>query len=238
MAGKPEINQIVSLSGGKDSTAMLLMMIERKEPIHSAIFCDTGWEFPELLEHIKLLQKNTKVNIVTVKPKMPFDYWMVERPLNNRKGYSWPSPIRRWCTREKFNAINRYMSTVKPYIQCIGYAFDEQDRTSKEIVKCRDNIRFPLIEWGITEKQALEYCYQKGYDWGGLYRHFRRVSCFCCPLQRIDGLRKLRRYYPDLWKRMLEMDEHKPNGGFKGYRTVHDLDKRFADEEKQMKLEG
>ena len=234
MGDKPTTNQIISLSGGKDSTAMLLMMIEREEPIHSAVFCDTGWEFPQLLEHIELLKKRTQVNIVTVKPKMPFNYWMIERPLKNRKGYSWPGPIRRWCTREKFNSINRYMRKLKPYIQCLGYAYDEQDRTSKEIVKRRDNLRFPLIEWGITEKSALEYCYKNGYDWGGLYNHFRRVSCFCCPLQPIKELRTLRKNYPELWKKMLEMDNHYPNGGFRGYKTVHDLDRRFAAEDKQM----
>lgn len=42
---KPKCH-IVSLSGGKDSTAMLLMMIERKMPIDLILFCDTGLEFP------------------------------------------------------------------------------------------------------------------------------------------------------------------------------------------------
>lgn len=45
-------SNIVSLSGGKDSTAMLLMMLERGEDIHSVVFFDTGWEFPEMHEHI------------------------------------------------------------------------------------------------------------------------------------------------------------------------------------------
>lgn len=41
----------VSLSGGKDSTAMLLLMIERGMPIDTVISADTGTEFPEMYEH-------------------------------------------------------------------------------------------------------------------------------------------------------------------------------------------
>lgn len=230
-------NQIVSLSGGKDSTAMLLMMLERKEPVHSILFFDTGWEFPQLLDHIDLLEHRTGIKIIRLKAEKPFDYWMIERPLNDREGYGWPSPIRRWCTREKFRKINAYAKQFNPHIMCIGYAADESERQSKEIIKRRDNLRFPLIEWGITEADALKYCFEQDYDWGGLYKIFHRTSCFCCPLQRISELRKLRKFYPELWARMLEMDSRiDKNGGFKDYKTVHDLERRFADEEKQGRL--
>lgn len=42
----------VSLSGGKDSTAMLLLMIERGMPIDMVLSADTGMEFPEMYEHL------------------------------------------------------------------------------------------------------------------------------------------------------------------------------------------
>ena len=38
----------VSLSGGKDSTAMLLMMIEKGMPVDGVFWADTGMEFPEM----------------------------------------------------------------------------------------------------------------------------------------------------------------------------------------------
>ena len=234
-----KINQIVSLSGGKDSTAMLLMMLERGEPIHSIVFFDTGWEFPQMLEHIDLLEERTGIKIVRLKSERSFEYWMIERPLKDRKGYSWPSPIRRWCTREKFNAINKYANQHKPWVQCIGYAADESERQSKEIIKRRKNLRFPLIEWEITEDMALQYCRELGYQWGGLYNIFRRASCFCCPLQRMGNLRKLRKHFPELWQRMLDMDSRiDKNVGFKDYKTVHDLERRFANEDRQLTFEG
>ena len=33
---------LVSFSGGKDSTAMLLMMLEKGMPVDDILFCDTG----------------------------------------------------------------------------------------------------------------------------------------------------------------------------------------------------
>ena len=51
--------------------------------------------------------------------------------------------------------------------------------------------RYPLMDWGITEKEALRICYDRGYDFGGLYQIYRRCSCWCCPLQGIGELRKL-----------------------------------------------
>jgi len=38
----------VSLSGGKDSSAMLILMIERGMPIDLVLSADTGMEFPEM----------------------------------------------------------------------------------------------------------------------------------------------------------------------------------------------
>ena len=53
---KPEYH-VVSLSGGKDSTAMLLMMLERGMQIDDILFCDTGLEFPGLYTHLDKLEK-------------------------------------------------------------------------------------------------------------------------------------------------------------------------------------
>ena len=53
---KPEYH-VVSLSGGKDSTAMLLMMLERGMQIDCILFCDTGLEFPGLYAHLDKLEQ-------------------------------------------------------------------------------------------------------------------------------------------------------------------------------------
>ena len=221
------MNNIVSLSGGKDSTAMLLMMLERGEDIHSVVFFDTGWEFPQMHDHITKLKQYVwdKYNqkVWTLYPRLPFEYWMFHRPIVARKGPTkgtihrmgngWPSPSRRWCTAKKVETIEYFQKPIPNAVSCIGYGADEQHRVKDN---SKTQKRYPLIEWGITEAQALQYCREKGFDWGGLYELFPRVSCFCCPLQRIGELRTLRKNFPDLWGKMLEWDAAQPshNGGF------------------------
>ena len=53
---KPEYH-VVSLSGGKDSTAMLLMMLEKGMPVDDILFCDTGLEFPGLYAHLDKVEQ-------------------------------------------------------------------------------------------------------------------------------------------------------------------------------------
>jgi len=97
------------------------------------------------------------------------------------------------------------------------------------------NIKYPLIEWGITENQALEYCYSRGLDWNGLYEKFHRVSCWCCPLSRIGELRVLYNDFPILWKELQEMDK-KSSRKFRIYYSVAELTEKFANENLLIEL--
>lgn len=49
---------IISVSGGKDSTALLLFAIEKNKPDLKAVFADTGNEHPITYEYIEYLAKN------------------------------------------------------------------------------------------------------------------------------------------------------------------------------------
>lgn len=230
---------------------MLLGMIERGERVHSAVFFDTGWEFPQMHEHIEHLRAAiSPVPIVTLRPKVPFLRCMMDRPVVPRGsktgarprflGWGWPSPLRRWCTREKTEAISSYVRTVPEAVQCIGFADDEAHRVDTANMRAKKGrVRFPLIEWGMCEAEALTYCRKLGFTWSGLYDHFRRVSCFCCPLQSLADLRLLRRHYSELWTLMLQWDRQMPdNRGFRDYATVNDLEARFAEEGRHMRLPG
>ena len=181
------VNNIISFSGGKDSSAMLLMMIERGEPIHSIVFFDTGWEFPQMHDHINLVEKNIGIKIWRLQSRLPFEYWMFHRPIIARKGpmkgkihrlgNGWPSPSRRWCTRQKIDSLDYYSKPIENSIQCIGFAANENQR-GVPWNKKPHQVRFPLKEWNITETDSLQYCRDRGYHWDGLYNHFKRVSCF------------------------------------------------------------
>lgn len=144
-------------------------------------------------------------------------------------------PKSRWCTRAlKLDVINKHLLKIKQeynLIQYIGIAFDEQNRAKLD----DPNFRYPLIDWEWTEKDALNYCFEKGYDFGNLYTYFDRVSCWCCPLQPLKSARSLRKNFPDLWKQLIQMQEKVPRIDFKDNWSVQNLDIRFAFEEERLK---
>ena len=82
----------------------------------------------------------------------------------------------------------------------------------------------------MTEKDCLEYCYSKGFNWDRLYEDFNRVSCFCCPLKRINEYRILYKKYPKLWQQIKEMDNKAYNKFTKNY-SVKELENKFKEEE-------
>ena len=174
------MKHIVQLSGGKDSTAMLLMMLERNMPVDEIIFCDTGVEFPELYQHLNAVEKYIGRNITRLKAPHSFEYYMADIPKiryregNRNTGYGWPRMFNRWCTKHfKIEPVKKYLKDIPEYTIYIGIAVDEPKR-HKNIP---ENVRHPLYDWGVTEAQALQYCKGKGFDFGGLYDRFKRLGC-------------------------------------------------------------
>lgn len=79
----------------------------------------------------------------------------------------------------------------------IGIAADEAEARPFDL----PGKTYPLVEEGITQADTLQICYDAGIDFEGHYRVWDRLSCFCCPLQGIKNLRRLRNFHPDLWIR-------------------------------------
>lgn len=223
------MKHIVSFSGGKDSTAMLLRMLEENMQVDEIIYCDTYKEFPQMYKHIEKIKKYIKEKynkeITTLKAENDFDYYMFDhiksRGKNKgKRGYGWSTMLCRWCTSNlKTNVINKYLKTQnEEYTEYIGIACDELKRIKD---KC-----YPLIDWGMTEKDCLHYCYERGFDWEGLYEHFDRVSCWCCPLKNLKELKTLYTHYPELWEELKEMDKKSYNQFRKDY-SVKELEEKF-----------
>lgn len=223
------MKHIVSFSGGKDSTAMLLRMLEENMQVDEIIYCDTYKEFPQMYKHIEKIKKYIKEKynkeITTLKAEKDFDYYMFEHEKKRgknkgKRGYGWSTMLCRWCTSNlKTNVINKYLKAKnEEYTEYIGIACDEPKRIKD---KC-----YPLIDWGMTEKDCLHYCYERGFDWEGLYEHFDRVSCWCCPLKNLKELKTLYTHYPELWEELKEMDKKSYNQFRKDY-SVKELEEKF-----------
>ena len=217
---------VASFSGGKDSTAMVVRMIEIGDKLDQVVFCDTGLEFPAMYDHIAKVKEHVEsqgVEFVTLAPDRPFREYLLDYPRHSQKygdylGYGWPSMKIRWCTKHlKTQAMEHYRrelreSTGEDIVTCTGLAADEARRLER-VQNSRD--RHPLAEWGWTEDMALGYCYGKGYDWHdpstgkGLYDVFDRTSCWICPLASLENKRRLRRWFPDLWAEIGRMERER-----------------------------
>ena len=241
----------VSLSGGKDSSYLLLRMIERGMPIDAVLSADTGMEFPEMYGHLEklddLLYRERGIHITTLRHPKGFEWLMFDEPkqkpktLENRArlgippcGNGWPGIRVRWCTGQlKTHLISKEVNRLKRdknAIHYVGIAADEAWRCKAE--------QYPLVDWGVTEAKALRGCYDRGFDFGGLYEIYHRASCWCCPFQRIEELRRLRKHHPELWDKLMELDRRAraqfgpgPLGQFKKNWSVDRLEERFATED-------
>ena len=250
-SGKDGYYHVVSVSGGKDSTATVILMVEKDMPIDCAIFADTGMDFPEIQEHIEKLDDylfhERGIHITRLKHPKGFEYLMLNTPIERRRsiekrnrlglplrGYGWPGIRTRWCTGQlKTHLIGKEINQIKAehnVLQYVGIAADEAWR-------CKDK-QYPLVDYGITEAQALQMCYDHGFDFGGVYDVYHRCSCFCCPFQRIGELRQLRKHHPVLWTKLMELDARArdqfgpgPFGQFKQRWSMAALEERFAQEE-------
>lgn len=220
-----DFTNVISFSGGKDSTAMVLEMLERNEKIHSIVFVDTGFEFPEMYSHIDKFEKYIGIKIERLSFSTDFETLMVRREIRRgkhkgQKGYGWPKPNARYCTSYKTQALDKYKNSLKPLLfnECVGIAYDEQRRIRQK--------RYPLVEYGLTEKDCLDICYKNGFDYDGLYTKFNRLSCYLCPLKRISEIETIYREFPNLWRKMRELDSLCCND-FRNDYTLEQLERRF-----------
>lgn len=202
------LKHMVQFSGGKDSTAMLNLMIEKGMQIDEVVFFDTGWEFDSVYENVDLHEKKCKelgIKFTRLYPSKPFDYLAFEKEVHKKdgtiqKGYSWCGGLCRWGTTEKLKALEKY---CKGSIEYVGLAYDEQPRIAKE----RKGIKkFPLNDWQMTEADALNDCYQRGvtYQEGEfrLYDLLVRASCYCCGNKNLKELRNIYHCLPCYWERL------------------------------------
>lgn len=120
----------------------------------------------------------------------------------------------------------------------VGIAADETPRLEKERKPYKLH---PLAEWGMTEADALAYCYENGFSWLEgtirLYDVLDRVSCWCCCNKNLRELRNMCIYLPEYWERLKDL-QRKVDRPMKGYykgkpRGVFELEQRFRAELEQ-----
>lgn len=233
------MKKIASISFGKDSLAMLLLLLEKQEQIDEVIFYDTGMEFQAIYnirDRIVQILEEKAIQYTELKPKCSFEYTMFDKAVKHRdgtksKGYSWCGGRCRWGTTEKNKAITKYLreNYDEDYQEYVGIAYDEPQR-----IKDNDKKIYPLYEWKMSERDCLNYCYDNGYFWeekgARLYDILDRVSCWCCSNKNLKELKNYYKYLPEYWQKLKEFQKRTERPFKNNKYTIEDLEKRFIEE--------
>ena len=179
----PLSNQIVAFSGGKDSTAVALLLWERGEDF-DLLFTPTQNELPALAAHMKRV-----VDLVQKRLILP----------SNRGLADWiehfnalPNNRQRWCTRLiKIEPCIAYLHRHPGSTLCIGLRADEEVREG--LYGDHATYRYPLREAGLDLDGVLGVCDR--YD----LRPTFRTDCAVCPYQRLGEWYLLWRDHINLW---------------------------------------
>ena len=109
---------MANVSWGKDSLAMLHMLIENGSPLDEVVYYNTGMEFDAIYKErddaMPMLRFHG-IKYTELEPRNPMWWDMFARPVAERgtgrvhkHGYGWCGGSCRWGTTFKTQALNRY----------------------------------------------------------------------------------------------------------------------------------
>jgi hypothetical protein len=175
------VRHILSLSGGKDSTALAIFMRD-KVPEMEYVFCDTRKEMDETYEYLNRVEAYLGKPIIRLNAKAGFDHW-----FKVLEGYL-PSVQQRWCTQmlklkpfEEFigeqevisyiglraDEPNRGVLTHKPNVKTV-YPFKEHGIDYRGVIKILEDSGIsmpPYLAWGRTHSGCYFCFFQKPIEW-------------------------------------------------------------------------
>ena len=234
------MKKVASISGGKDSTAMLIVLYEEGESLDYVVFMNTGIEFPQTIKFVReklnpWVKDKFGIDITFIYPEKPFAYYFSRWGVPH-------IPRGRWCSKhlKQIPSMKWIRDNIDDdnIILYLGYAYDEVGRYKKKGRWVKDfmrrtkknvDIRAPLIERKITERKALEIC--KRYDLlNPLYKYFRRVSCWLCPFQPKREWYMLYKHFPQMWRAAKILEKKSVEMGKSTFlydKTLEELEKEF-----------
>ncbi len=247
---------IATISGGKDSTCMIDLLLKNNYPLDYIVFKDTLHEFDEMYEYIKKVdsyfQSKYNKSITFLAPAKSFEdsvFGRIGDKSEFRQGWirGIPLPIGYPCTwrREAKNVpFNKWLKKmdIKKYKVYIGFTTDESNRKMKG-----DEFLYPLIDdFHFSEKDCQKYLLEHEME-NPLYRHFTRTGCSFCPAQSDRSFYQVWKHYPKKWaymkkiKKQLQDLEDKGEKvqnkyWFTGRRTCEQMEKEFKKLDRQKGL--
>ena len=199
---------VLSLSGGKDSTACALLL-EKHGVNFDRIFFDTGWEHPAIYEYLKgvLEPRFGKIEILK---SSKYPGGMVD--LVRSKGV-FPSRTMRFCTDElKLKPAREYFSGLEsPPINVVGIRKGESLARSRALRWEDDRslgveVFRPLIDH--TFEDVIQMHQEGGIPPNPLYlQGAERVGCFPCIYARKSEVKSVFTMWPERVSQIEKLEE-------------------------------
>ena len=199
------VRHILSLSGGKDSTALAVYMRDRQADMEY-VFCDTKKELDETYEYLDKVEAYLGRPIVRLSDDRGFDHWL------EVYGSYLPSPRMRWCTRQlKIRPFEKYVGH-DAVVSYIGIRADE-DREGYISTNPGITPRYPFKEDGITKPDVLRILEESGLGMPEYYEWRTRSGCYFCFFQRKSEWLGLKEQHPDLFEKAKDYEKSDPETG-------------------------
>jgi hypothetical protein len=232
----------VCYGAGTDSTAMLIGMVARGEPIDLITFADTGAELPRTYEYIPIMDAWLRergypgITIVRYATRKGKEETLEESIVKNSTipplAFGWHT-----CSiRFKIDPQVKFAAEFSPFkaahsrgervVRCIGYDASPADtkRACRSTTKFPDldqyENRFPLREWNWHRERCLEEILKAGLPDPG------KSACYFCPARKKTEILELRDEYPEYYAKALAIEERALSSG--KLKSVKGLGRRFA----------
>ena len=196
-----EPRHILSMSGGKDSTALALYMRD-KQPDMEYVFCDTKKELQETYDYLDRVEALLGKEIIRLHADRGFDHWL------DVYGNFLPSAQIRWCTRQlKIVPFEQFVGDDR-VISYVGIRADEPDRVGYISTNSNISVRYPFKEDGIEKADVLRILKESSLGLPEYYKWRTRSGCYFCFFQRKSEWVGLREHHPDLFKSSKEYEKN------------------------------
>ena len=206
----PENLNVISWSGGHDSTAMLHHLIHRKGfDNFKVVFLDSTITLPETLEYIDLIVKEFGIQkqFVSLKPKLGFYGYLMKYSF-------WPAIRALWC-RKELKLMRDFIKGIEcPVTEFVGVSqFDSSIRKSlyRKIETRRKwgrkevTVEYPILRW--SDQQKKQYFKKHRIPRNRVYETMGVSGCYFCPYYHEKEFRKLYRFHPDLFELLVCCEE-------------------------------
>jgi len=199
-----KIRHILGLSGGKDSTA-LAVLLHKEIPEMEYFFCDTHKELQETYEYLDRIKARLGIKIHYLSAERGFDHWL------DVYGGVLPSPKMRWCTKQlKIKPLEDFVGED----DAISYIGIRADENRDGYISTKPNIqpKFPFKEKGLVKADIIKLLEDSGIGLPDYYRWRSRSGCYFCFFQRKYEWVMLAQEHPDLFAKAVEYEEKHKDG--------------------------